>query len=230
MTGVVLAALALLAGAPWLLVVILLVAVRLPVVFLAGVAGWTLWARRSPAASGPSAEADLLRGMAAELAAGASLRGALVAASDRAPSLDLHRAVRLAAVGFPARDVGEALREALPHNGRLVAPAFRLAAETGGRAAGIMTTLAARADDVGALARERRALTAQARLSAWIVPPWARTRFMDVASPNPIPRILVLNRGSNNRSISASEMPHPASATRTQTMRPFRGRTSHTLL
>jgi Flp pilus assembly protein TadB len=32
-----------------------------------------------------------------------------------------------------------------------------------------MTTLAARADDIGTLARERRALTAQARLSAWIV-------------------------------------------------------------
>jgi tight adherence protein B len=168
-TEVVLAVLALLAGAPWQLVAILVIAVRLPVLFLAGVAGWTVWHRRTPAAAGPSAEADLLRGMAAELAAGASLRGALVAASDRAPSLDLRRAVRLAAAGFPAAEVGEALRDALPHNGRLVAPAFRLAAETGGRASGIMTTLAARADDVGALARERRALTAQARLSAWIV-------------------------------------------------------------
>jgi tight adherence protein B len=168
-TGVVLAALALLAGAPWQLVALLVLAVRLPVVFLAGVAGWTMWRRRRPADAGASAEADLLRGMAAELAAGASLRGALVAASDRAPRLDLQRAVRLAEAGFPAGDVGAALRDALPHNGRLVAPAFRLAAETGGRASGIMTTLAARADDIGTLARERRALTAQARLSAWIV-------------------------------------------------------------
>ena len=169
MTGFVLAALALLAGAPWQLVVVLLAAVHLPVPFLAAVAGWAIWQRRRPEAAGPSAEADLVRGMAAELAAGASLRGALVAASTRAPSLELRRAVRMAAAGFPAAAVGDALRGALPHNGRLVAPAFRLAAETGGRAAGIMTTLAARADDVGALARERRALTAQARLSAWIV-------------------------------------------------------------
>jgi len=54
-------------------------------------------------------------------------------------------------------------------NGRLAAAAFRLASSTGGKVAGLFHSLAARAADVGRLERERRALTAQARASAWVV-------------------------------------------------------------
>ena len=65
--------------------------------------------------------------------------------------------------------MGEALQAALPVNGRLAAAAFRLASATGGRVAALFHALAARAAEVGRLTRERRALTAQARASAWVV-------------------------------------------------------------
>ncbi len=170
MIAIVLMAGAIAAGAHWGLIGIVALAVWRPWWFLSGIAVWAVASRmRNRGERGPGDEADLLRGISAELAAGASLRSAVVAAADRTPALDLGPAVRLAHVGFPASRIGEALRSALPLNGRLVAAAFRLAATTGGKAAGIMSTLAVRADDVGALARERRALTAQARLSAWVV-------------------------------------------------------------
>jgi tight adherence protein B len=164
-------ALALIGGVPAVVVAVVAVAAWWPQGFLAGVAAWTVAARRRTRRRepGPADEADFLRGIAAELAAGASLRTAVVAAADRAPALDLRRAVRLARAGFAADRIGEELRSSLPYNGRAAAAAFRLAAETGGATAGVMATLAARADEIGALARERRALTAQARLSAWMV-------------------------------------------------------------
>jgi len=169
-TAVVLVAGAIASGSHWRLVGIIALAVWRPWWFLIGIAGWAVVHRlRTSGEAGSGDEADLLRGISAELAAGASLRSAVVAAADRAPALDLRGAVRLARAGFPASRIGDALAVALPGNGRLVAAAFRLAATTGGRAAGVMSTLAARADDVGALERERRALTAQARLSAWVV-------------------------------------------------------------
>jgi Flp pilus assembly protein TadB len=65
--------------------------------------------------------------------------------------------------------VAGALSEALPANGRLAGAAFRLATETGARAADVFADLAVRATEAGDLARERRALTAQARLSAALV-------------------------------------------------------------
>ena len=170
MIAVVLMAGAIALGSHWGLIGIIALAVWRPWWFLIGVAGWAVVHRlRARSNAGSGDEADLLRGISAELAAGASLRSAVVAAADRAPALDLRPAVRLARAGFPASRIGDVLAAALPRNGRLVAAAFRLAATTGGRAAGVMTTLAARADDVGALTRERRALTAQARLSAWVV-------------------------------------------------------------
>ena len=69
----------------------------------------------------------------------------------------------------PPSKWGRRCRAALPVNGRLAAAAFRLAAVTGGRVAALFHTLAARAAEVGRLNRERRALTAQARASAWVV-------------------------------------------------------------
>ena len=170
MITIVVLAMALVAGSPLLLVGAIALAVWRPWWFLAAVAGWAIVARiRSGPQAGPADEADFLRGVAAELAAGGSLRSAVVAAADRAPRLDLHRVVRLARAGFPADRIGDAIRDALPCNGRAAAAAFGLAATTGGSVSGIMGTLAARADEVGSLTRERKALTAQARLSAWVV-------------------------------------------------------------
>jgi Flp pilus assembly protein TadB len=122
--------------------------------------------RRSP---GPDVEAAFLRGLSAELAAGASIRSAVVSASRRSPTLDLAAATRLAAAGMPADRIGRSIAAALPYNGVAAGAAFRLAASAGGPVGPVFQALARRADDHGRLARERRALTAQARFSAWIV-------------------------------------------------------------
>jgi Flp pilus assembly protein TadB len=139
-----------------------------------GLAGLSVWAVRERhlqqrGTPGPDDEAAFLQGLAAELAAGSPPRAALVSASSRARTLDLRPAVRLAAAGLDAERVAVALRDALPTHGRLAAAAWTLNATAGGPAAGLFEVLAVRAADDGALIRERRALTAQARASAWVV-------------------------------------------------------------
>jgi tight adherence protein B len=57
----------------------------------------------------------------------------------------------------------------MPRLGALTASAVRTAGATGGRAADVFDALALLAAEEVALVRERRAATAQARLSAWIV-------------------------------------------------------------
>lgn len=171
MLSAVVIAVALVAGAPPLAVAMGALALWQPLFLLAGAGAWAVVAhrRRRRLRPGPGDEAAFLAGLAAELEAGASLRAAVASAATRAPALDLSRACRLAEAGLPAPRVGEALRAALPVNGRLAAAAFRLAAEGGGRVAALFHTLAARAGEVGRLEREGRALTAQARASAWVV-------------------------------------------------------------
>ncbi len=164
-------ALALAAGAPLPALGVAVLALWQPLWLLVAAVVWAALARRRrrQAAAGPDDEAGFLQGLASELDAGASLRAAVPAAATRAPALDLSRACRLAGAGLPAEEVGEALQAALPVNGRLAAAAFRLASATGGRVAALFHALAARAAEVGRLSRERRALTAQARASAWVV-------------------------------------------------------------
>jgi len=162
-------ALALASGAPPLVVAVAALAFWRPRWLLAAAALWAITARRRRRRAGPDDEADFLQGLAAELAAGAALRSAVVSAAGRAPALDLARACRLAGAGLSAEQVGGALQAALPVNGRLVGAAFRLASATGGRVAGLFQSLAGRAAEVGRLERERRALTSQARASAWVV-------------------------------------------------------------
>lgn len=171
MLSAVVLALALAAGAPLPALGVAALAMWQPLWLLAAAVVWAVLVRRRrrQAAPGPGDEAGFLQGLAAELDAGASLRAAVTAAATRAPALDLSRACRLAGAGLPAEDVGEALQAALPVNGRLAAAAFRLASATGGRVAVLFHALAARAAEVGRLSRERRALTAQARASAWVV-------------------------------------------------------------
>ncbi len=166
--GVVLG-LAVAAGAPWQVVAAVGLAAIHPGWFLAGVAVWVAATRRRRGGPGPEDESAFLRGLAAELSAGASLRGAVIAAAARAPALDLDRAVRLCRAGCPAEEIGAALGEALDINRVGTAAAFRLASRTGGAIAPVVEALAMRAEAGGRLARERAALTAQARLSAWIV-------------------------------------------------------------
>ncbi len=171
MLSAVVIALALAAGAPLPALGVAVLAMWQPLWLLAAAAVWAVPARlrRRRGGAGPADEAGFLQGLASELDAGASLRAAVTAAATRVPALDFSHACRLAAAGLPAEEVGEALQSALPGNGRLVAAAFRLASATGGRVAALFHTLAARAAEVGRLNRERRALTAQARASAWVV-------------------------------------------------------------
>ena len=92
-----------------------------PVGFLTAAAGWGAFQatqRRMARRRMPVAEADLLRGVAAEVAAGASIRHAIVAAADRAPALRLAEVVRLAETGRPAGEVAARLEASLPSSVR----------------------------------------------------------------------------------------------------------------
>ncbi len=140
--------------------------------FLVLAGGWAAFhgARRTHARRQlPRAEADFLRGMAAEIEAGASIRQAVIAAADRAPDLDLGPVVRTAVTGRQADEVSQRLGSALPINGRLASAAYLMVAETGASASAAFSGLAVRAADAGDLERERRVLTTQARVSAWVV-------------------------------------------------------------
>lgn len=156
-------------GAPWQAVAAVALAVAHPAWFLVGAAVWGAFHLRHRRGPTPEDESAFLRGLAAELSAGASLRGGVIAAASRSPALDLDRAVRLCAAGRPAEEIGRALGEALEVNRVASAAAFRLAARTGGAITPVVESLAMRAEADGRLARERAALTAQVRLSAWLV-------------------------------------------------------------
>ena len=171
MVTIVLAALGIAAGLPVALVGAGWAATTHPTLAIAGCAGYAAvvaWRRRG-VRPGPDDEAAFLLTLSSELTAGASLRSGLVAAADRSPRLALQGASRAAAAGLPAATVAGMLGTALAVNGRVTAAAWLLAAESGGPAAGVMQSLAVRAAREGELIRERRALTAQARASAWVV-------------------------------------------------------------
>ncbi|MDH3539039.1 MAG: hypothetical protein OEP52_03500 [Acidimicrobiia bacterium] len=168
----VLLAITLVRARHWAVAAILAVAYLAPVALLVGAGAWAAYhARRRTRARRrlPGAEADFLRAVAGEVEAGASIRHALITAAAAVPELDLARAVHLSAAGRPAGEVASALRAALPVNGRVAGAAYQLVAETGGRASAVFAALAVRAADAGDIERERRVLTAQARLSAWLV-------------------------------------------------------------
>lgn len=167
----VLLALGLLTGLPLVLVLLGWLVSAHPAMALAGIGGYaasTGWRRRRGRA-GPDDEAAFLLALSAELTAGASLRTSLASAGGRCDRLPLHGACRAAAAGLPAPAVARMLGEALAVNGRIAAAAWLLAAESGGPAAAVMQSLAVRSAREGELIRERRALTAQARASAWVV-------------------------------------------------------------
>lgn len=140
--------------------------------FLAAAAVWAVvhrYRRRGAGRLQPGDEVAFLHALASELRSGSSLRSAVDAAAASASRLGLEKAARLATAGLPASQVAVAVAEALPVNGRLVGAAFALTAATGARAADVFEALALRAAEAGELVRERRAVTAQARLSALVV-------------------------------------------------------------
>lgn len=170
LTAVLLAG-ALALGVPPVMIVIAAVAAIEPRLVLVGAAVWGVVAtlRRRATSVTPDDEATLFRAMAAELRSGASLRSALAEAAHRVPQIELDRPVRFAAAGMQMTEIAEAIELQLPENGRLAAAAFRLSDWSGARVADTFDGLAERAAATAELARERRAATAQARLSALIV-------------------------------------------------------------
>lgn len=155
-------------GAPLPALAVIGLAIWQPVAALVVVGAW-LGLRGTRRRPGPDAEAAYLQAIAGEMRAGASLRHALSSASSPALGPGLDQALRLAAAGQPLESVAAALERTMPRLGLLTASAVRTAGVTGGRAADVFDALALLATAEVGLARERRAATAQARLSAWIV-------------------------------------------------------------
>ncbi len=171
---------------------VLALALVQPSWFLVAAGAWGAWSafqQQRARARLPRLEADFLRGMAAELDAGASIRESLVRGAARVPALPLGTAIRFARAGRPAPEVASHLRSALPVNGNLASAAYQIVSETGTKAAGVFTALGVRAAERGELERERRTLTAQVRFSAWLVGglPVAVTVLLYVAGRRPDP-------------------------------------------
>ncbi len=120
--------------------------------------------RRGPAID----EVQFLNSIHAELRAGASLRWALAtaAAGERDPAV--HAVRRLALSGAPFPEIAPRLGR-LPVNGRRLAASLQVAATAGGRSADVFARLTQRAVEEANLVREKRALSAQARMSAAVV-------------------------------------------------------------
>lgn len=158
-------------GLPLAVVGVALLALWEPWLVIVGAAVWAVVLRLRTRGRMPSAddEAAFLRAFAAELSAGASLRMALATAVDQFPGLGVEVAGRMARSGVGAQRIAAALSRALPVNGRLVGAAWLLAARSGGPAAAVAQMIAVLSAEHGDLARERKALTAQARASAWVV-------------------------------------------------------------
>jgi len=114
-----------------------------------------------------SHEGRFLHGVAAELRAGASLRAAL--AESAAPIPPLAAVARAARAGRPLEEIAESITLGLDRHGVLTGAAVRIAGTTGGRVADTFDELALLAAEDLQMEGERRAATAQARVSAWIV-------------------------------------------------------------
>lgn len=159
-----------LAGVPWPIVALLGLAHVAPwpalAVFVAVV---SLAMRRRRPAPGAADEATWLAAVAAELRSGASLRTALAAADSAAPALSTSRLARMAEAGAPVERMAAEVVAALPCRGRAVGAALNVASTAGGKVASVFDGLAADAWADVESSRAMVALTAQARLSAWVV-------------------------------------------------------------
>jgi tight adherence protein B len=112
---------------------------------------------------------DALRRVAAELGAGRTAERALVAAAAAGGEAGaaFARAGRRAAAG---EDIAVALAAALGERARFAAAAISLQLRAGGDLPALLRSLARRLDERRGVNAEIRALTAQARLSARVVP------------------------------------------------------------
>ena len=121
------------------------------------------WRNRRMASGG---EGDLLRQLSGRVAAGATIRSAI---ADKRIGEIPPRAARLAALGLPMVNVGDALLPALPTNGAAFRGICSFSEHTGAAISSALSVLAEQADDVAEIARQRRISLAQVKLSAIVV-------------------------------------------------------------
>lgn len=115
----------------------------------------------------PSSELRFLSAVAADLRAGMSIRFALAASAGQLVGPDSLRLARSARSGAPLTEIAAAMQGM--RSERRVTGALAVADLTGAKAAAMFSHLAEREAAQLALTRERRALTAQARVSALVV-------------------------------------------------------------
>lgn len=156
---------ALVAGVPWPMVVAVAAAWAMPWPALAVTAFMVSVAlRRRPGS--PDGDAEVMVGIAGELRAGQSLRGAIVAAAG---GESLAGVRRLALAGMPMPEVAELMANRLGGDGWMTRAVLTVADRTGGSTAAAFEQLAADALARRQLERERRAATAPAVLEALLV-------------------------------------------------------------
>jgi Flp pilus assembly protein TadB len=145
-------------------------ALRFPLAALIGVTAWiVVWRFLADRGPSPDDEARFLSDVVTELHGGASPRVAVIRASAREESIDARLATRAALLGLDSARLATGLTGALPINGRLAGAAWAISTDSGAPFGPVMRLLAHRAAERGRLLRERRALTAQARATAWLV-------------------------------------------------------------
>lgn len=110
--------------------------------------------------------AAFVRGLAAAIRGGATLRIAIAGSRSTIVS---SAARRLAVSGAPMGDVGRALAEQMPVGGERLAAMCDMSERTGGSIAPALDRIATACDAAVARNRRRRIMLAQTRLSAWVV-------------------------------------------------------------
>ncbi len=156
-------------GASPLPVLMAVASFRYPVPALAAAGLWIGIARLRHRGPSPDDEARFLGGIVTELHGGASPRAAVINSAARTETIDARLATRAAILGLESPRLAAGLAGALPINGRLAGAAWAISTDAGAPFGPVMQLLAHRASERGRLLRERRALTAQARATAWLV-------------------------------------------------------------
>jgi Flp pilus assembly protein TadB len=163
-----LVAMSLVAGAPLRLVAVFaLVGLvpRLGTVLLVAIALGYGWWSRVRAKRGRT-EAALFREIAGDVAAGSSLREAIMRCEAAGVN---HTVRRLCASGASMADVGAEMAASLPINGRRFAALCSMTEHSGATVMDAIESFAQSASAEEELNHQRRSSTAQSRMSAWVV-------------------------------------------------------------
>lgn len=167
---VILAAVAVAAGAPLAVVAVVVgmsfVSSQLAIVALVVAVSIGLAQKWRGRTKEDVSEGGLLRLLGGRVSAGASIRSAI---ADRTIEGIPSRARRLAQLGQPMADVGGAMVAVLPANGRAFRAICAFSEYTGAAVSAALEILADQAGEVAQLARERRVSLAQVKLSAVVV-------------------------------------------------------------